>query len=134
MPARQDLYDVYVTVDGIDCGRFDAWTGGDGDSEETTYNEGGGNRVALGGQQTRDNVVCGRLFKYDRDLALYRLLDPRRGKARMTATKFVLDDDRNPISPPVAIRYGKLKRVSNPEANSNESGESMWEVEMTPEN
>jgi len=134
MPARQDLYDVYVTVDGEDLGRFDSWSGGDGDSEETTYNEGGGGRVALGGQQTRENIVVSRLFKADRDLPLILRLDPKRGKVQMTATKYALDDDRNPVSPPLAVRHGKFKRCSDPEANSNESSESLWELEMTPEN
>ena len=130
MPSRQDLYYIVVTVDGENIGVFDAWTGGDGDSEESTYDDGNGVRQALGGKQTRENVVVSRLVSPERDLDLYRRLDAKRGKVDMTATKYLCDDDRNPISPPIAARHGRFKRICDPQANSNESSESLFELEM----
>lgn len=131
MPHTKKNYRVYATVDGKDLGLFETWSGGDGDSDDTRYTEGGGNEIPLGGKQTREPITVGRLFKSDRDLAVYPWLDSRRGKGDAVFTKQVVDDEENPVGSAI-VRRGKLKKVTDPEADKGSSDASTFELEMSP--
>jgi hypothetical protein len=129
VPSRKNNYRVYATVAGENLGLFETWSGGDGDSDDTPYTEGGGNMVSLGGKQTRDAITIGRLMKEDRDLPIFQWLDNQRGKAQCVFTKQYVDDEENPVGTPIQ-RRGKLKKVTDPEADKNSSDPSTFELEL----
>lgn len=131
MPARREQFRVTVTVDSTDLGTFDAMSGGDATSEETKYREGGmAPEVSLGGSQSIDNVTVTRLYKPDRDHALYPWLVSRRGKGAAVVSRQPLDDDGNAFGSPTVYR-GKLLRVSSPEHDANSSEAATFELEIS---
>lgn len=112
----------------LDLGVFDSFSGGEGDSEDTKYNEGGGSQLALGGRQTRADFTVGRLFKKDRDPDVYRKVDAARGKATLVAKRQPLDDDGNPFGKPITWR-GKVKTVTAPDSDSNSgTNPALWTI------
>jgi len=134
MASRKDNYRVYAVVIGADgqpkdIGLFETWSGGDGDSDDTPYREGDGNETNLGGKPSRDPITIGRLVKPERDVPIYPWLDSRRGKAEAIFTKQYVDDEENPIGKPIS-RRGKLKKVTDPEADKNSSDPSTFSLEM----
>lgn len=134
MPSRKNNYRVYGVVyppngPPIDTGLWETWGGGDGDSDDTPYTEGDGSPFSLGGKQTRDPITIGRRFDASRDVPLHPRLDALRGKAECVFTKQYVDDEENPIGIP-KIRRGKLKKVTDPEADKNSSDPSTFELEM----
>jgi|SRR6478609_8740539 len=129
MPSRKNNYRVYANGDGKDLGLFETWSGGDGDSDDTPYTEGDGSLISLGGKQSRDAIVIGRRFDSQRDLPIHPWLDARRGKAQCVFTKQYVDDEENPVGTPV-IRRGKLKKVTDPEADKNSSDPSTFSLEL----
>jgi hypothetical protein len=131
MPSRKNNYRVYATIDGRDLGLFETWSGGDGDSEETTYTEGNGSRIPLGGMQTRDGLTIGRRFDSARDLPIKDWLDNTRGRKDGVFTKQYVDDEENPVGKPITRRV-KIKKVTDPEADKNSSDVSTFEIETTP--
>lgn len=131
MPHTKKNYIVYASVGDRDLGVFDAWDGGDSDSEGETYREGGGNFVPLGGTQTRDNITITRLFKSERDGPIKEWLESRRGKAEAVFTKQPVDDEENPNAP-ATIRRGKLKKVTEPPSDSKDSAASTFDLELEP--
>ena len=130
--SRLDQYDVKVTVDDVDLGTFDKLSGGEIDSEETTYKPGGmGARVSLGGSVNVGNVTVSRLYQLNRDHLLVHWLITRAGKGEIVVAKQPLDVDGNVFGRPI-VYSGRLKQVNPPEVDSESSDAALIELEMTP--
>jgi hypothetical protein len=128
---RKDQYDVRVVVDGVDLGTFDKMTGGDVDSNETTYLLGGmGPRVALGGSVTPQNVVVSVLYDLQKIHSVVHWLIARVGKAIGTVSKQPLDVDGNAYGTPITYPV-RLKHVTPPEVDSEASDAALLELEFT---
>jgi hypothetical protein len=129
--SRVDQYDVRVSVDGVNLGTFDKFTGGEIDSEETTYKPGAmGPRIALGGSQTPGNVTVSVLYDLSRFQSIIHWLIGRAGKGAMVINKQPLDVDGNAFGR--ALVYpGTLKQVHPPEPDSEANDAAQLELEMT---
>jgi hypothetical protein len=129
---RADQFDVRVSVDGTDLGTFDKLTGGEIDSEETTYKPGAmAPRISLGGSVNVGNVTVSRLFDLDRDGGLVHWLISRAGKGDVVVSKQTLDVDGNAYGRGITYR-GRLKQVNPPEVDSESSDAALVELEITP--
>ena len=129
--SRVDQYDVRVSVDGKNLGTFDKLTGGEVDSEETTYKPGAmGARIALGGSQTPGNVTVSVLYDLSRFQSIIHWLISRAGKGAMVVNKQPLDVDGNAYGRPL-VYSGKLKQVHPPEPDSEANDAALLELEMT---
>lgn len=128
--SRQDQALITVTVDGVALGTFETRTGGDTDSNETTYRLGGmGPRVALGGNVMVGNVTVARLYDTDAQSRAKWLLG-RAGKGKMVVTEQALDLDGNSTGDPL-VWSGVLKRVQTPERNADSDNAATLELEMS---
>jgi hypothetical protein len=130
--VRQDQYDVKVSVDGVDLGTFDKLSGGEIDSEETTFKPGAmGARISLGGSVNVGSVTVSRLYDLTRDHAIVHWLISRAGKGSAVISKQPLDVDGNVFGRPI-VYSGKLKQVNPPEVDSESSDAALIELEVTP--
>jgi hypothetical protein len=132
-PIRQDTRSVMVTIfrPGTDIpiikGVWDKKSGGQMDSEETTYHPGGmADPVSLGGRKNVEN-----LCRIGRDWAAIPSLMNAVGKAKVTVTDQPLDFDGNASGINALTYNGTLKRVTPPDADSEASGPAMIEIEVT---
>lgn len=132
---RTDTYRVLVSVDGVDLGTWDKMSGGEVDTEETTYRPGGlADRIALGGTRTIGNVTISKLT----DEALsdgpngLHWLNERAGKANIVVTKQPLDADGNAWGRPL-VYTGRLKRCTAPDVDSQGNDPALTELEATIE-
>lgn len=138
-PTRQDTYAVTVWVEDpatgilVDIGIFDKMTGGEVDSDNTTYRPGNmGDPVDMGGTRTVSNVVVSRLARLGGDLASTAVMRRVRGagNARMRVSKQPLTIEG--VKEGGAIVYnGTLKRVAFPEVDSESTSAGLIELEMT---
>jgi hypothetical protein len=129
---RQDQNNVTVTVDGRALGTFDKKSGGEIDSEETTYKPGAmGARVSLGGSVNVGSVTVSRLFDLVRDGQIVHWLIGRVGKGDVVVKQQPLDVDGNAYGRGLTYR-GKLKQVNPPEVDSESSDAALIELEVTP--
>lgn len=129
---RQDQYDIKVSIDGVDLGTFDKLSGGEVDSEETTYKPGAmGARVSLGGSVNVGAVTVSRLYDLTRDHGIVHWLIARAGRASAVVSKQPLDVDGNVFGRPI-VYSGKLKQVNPPEVDSESSDSALIELEITP--
>lgn len=132
---REDQFAVTITIDGEPLGIFDKFDGGETSAEETKYKPGGMQpQKSLGGSSTTDNITVSRLVdNVDReDSALVKRLRPRVGKAECVASQQPLDIDGNPFGKP-DVFTGKLQRVAGPGHDSEGSGPSLFELEISTE-
>jgi len=129
---RQDQFAVTASLDGRDLGVFETFSGGEIDSEETTYKTGAmGPRVSLGGSVNVGNVTIGRLFDIVREQPIIHWMIGRAGKGTLTIKKQPLDVDGNAYGDPLTYT-GKLKQVNPPEVDANSSDAAILELELTP--
>lgn len=131
--ALKHQWRVTVWVEGIgNLGAFDQSTGGVGESAEKKYREGGAvDQTVLGGARMRSNVTVERIFKAERDGAIFKALDNARGRRKMIVTKQPLDDDYNDMGEPIIYR-GKVKTVTGPDTDSNDDdGETKLIIEQS---
>src|SRR3954465_15294545 len=90
--SRVDQYDVAVSVDGEDIGTFDKMSGGEIDSEETTYKPGAmAARISLGGSVNIGNVTVSTLYDLTKIHPRIHQLVALVGKAEMVIRKQPLD-------------------------------------------
>lgn len=130
--SRLDQYDIGVSVDGVDLGTFDKMSGGEVDSDETTYKPGGmGARISLGGSQNIGTITLSRLYQLTRDHLNVHWLITRAGKGQVVIKKKSLDVDGNVFGAPL-VYTGRLKMVHPPEPDSTASTEALIELEVTP--
>lgn len=129
--SREDQYRVTVSVDGVDLGTWDKFTGGEIDSEESKYKPGGmAPEVSLGGSITVTNFTVSRLYELSRDHPKVPLLKSKVGKGTVTATKQPLDVDRNAFGAPI-VYTGILKQLTLPDHDSTSSDPGMIELEIS---
>jgi hypothetical protein len=129
---RQDQFAITASVDGRDLGVFETFSGGEIDSEETTYKLGAmGPRVSLGGSVNVGNVTIGKLSDLVWSQSIIHWLIGRAGKGTLTIKKQPLDVDGNAFGRPLTYT-GKLKQVTPPEADANSSDAAVLELELTP--
>lgn len=131
--SRVDQHSTTVVVDGTPLGVWDTVSGGEADSEATTYRPGGMSpRVSLGGSVTVGEVTLSRLLDLGRDWDTLKRLMARAGKAEVTVARQPLDSDGNPFGAPLVYR-GVLKTVTPPDLDSDSSDPALWVIVVTPE-
>jgi hypothetical protein len=129
--SRLDQYAVSVSIDGTSLGVFDKMSGGEIDSEETKYKQGGMvPPVTLGGSISVGNVTVQRLFRLDRDKQQESFLKSRVGKGSVTVSKQSLDVDGNPYGSPTVYR-GTYKQLTFPEPDSESSAAALLQIEVS---
>ena len=133
--SRQNQANITVVVDDVDLGTWDKFSGGEVDSEETTYLPGAmGPRVALGGVVNIGSVTVSRLYDLTRDhsgtYGVHWLIS-RAGKGWVVINKQPLDVDGNAFGRPL-VYAGRLKQVNPPEIDSESSDAALIELEVTP--
>jgi hypothetical protein len=130
-PTRQDTWNIGVHVNGENFGLWDKKTGGELDSDSTTYYPGGmRDQIDLGGRKTAGNLTLQRLYdRVDDHERIGRLLAGV-GRAKVNVHQRPLDFDANPSAR--AINWnGRLKRVQVPDVDSESSTAALIEIEVT---
>lgn len=124
--SQQSL--ITVVVDGRPLGTFDTFSGGEVSAEVPKSRPGG-----MVGEKTHaalptyGDVTIGRELDRVRDLEVYRSLLPRVGRAPVSISKQLLDDDGAPAGRPLTYT-GRLNNMTDPEADSNSTDVSMWQM------
>jgi len=123
-------YQVTVTIDGVDYGVWDTFSGGEVASEEVKYRPGGmAAQVSLGGSTTVENITVSRLYVLERDHVIVHQLMSRVGRADVTINKQPLDVNGAAFARP-PVENGKLQRVMPPEHDSDSDDPAMIELEI----
>src|SRR4051794_1412575 len=92
---RADLFNVRVSIEGRDLGVWDQKSGGEVDSDETTYRPGGSeDQISLGGPVTAGNLTISKLFDESAANGVYHWLVHRAGRSTGTAVQQPLDAER----------------------------------------
>jgi len=116
-----------------DFGIWDKRSGGELDSEETTYYPGNmSDRISLGGRVVPGNNTLQRLFAGDRDQRQLATLYKCVGKAAVTITEQPLDRDGNAYGNPI-VWTGTLKKVASPNRDSESNNPALIEIEVSTE-
>jgi hypothetical protein len=138
-PTREDTYQVTVHIEDmasgvmVDHGVWDKQSGGDLDSTDTVYRPGGmAPPISLGGPKSTTNITVSRLYRLNRDHATVAKLLAAVGSGKMTVAKQPLDIEGNVFGKPI-VWSGRLKTVKTPPHDSEASGASLIELEMTVE-
>jgi hypothetical protein len=137
-PQRVDTASIKMFInypggqnDFIDTGVWDKRSGGELDSEETTYYAGGMvDRISLGGRVIPGNNTLSRLFRGERDQDTLGKLLSGVGKAPVRIVEQPLDLDGNAYGRPI-VWNGILKKVTTPPRDSEGTGAAMIEIEVT---
>jgi hypothetical protein len=129
--TREDTWLVTVSLDGVDLGVWDGFTGGEGDSEEQVFHPGGMAGVtSLGGQQTFGNVTISRNLDALIDWPRVRWYYSRRGTGRIVIGRTPLSSDAVRSGSPLTF-LGTLKAVTLPDHDSDGTDVAMLEFECT---
>lgn len=129
--TRQDTFVVRLTIDGVSWGVWDKKTGGDLDSETTTYYPGNmAEQTDLGGRATAQNVTLQRNYDRFDDHDRANILLAGAGKAKCTVGQRPLDENENEYGKTI-MWNGRLKRVLMPDVDSESSSAAMVEVEIS---
>lgn len=131
--ARQDQYNVTVTIDGIgNLGTFDKFAGGEVDSDAQTYSPGAmAPPVSLGGAVTIGNVTVSRMYVLERDHPIIHQLLSLVGVATIHVAKQPLDTNKVPYGRPL-VYTGTIKTVTPPEHDSTSSDPAIMDIEFVP--
>lgn len=128
---RTDQERVTVRVDDLDLGVFQTFSGGGTAADDTKNRPGGmGPEESLGGPVSRDAFTVGRLYKLERDHALYKVLDAKTGAGRVVAVRQKLGRDRTPVGDPITYT-GTLIKVTPPDHDSNASDRAEFTLEVS---
>lgn len=108
--TMNNRYQVTLTVNGRDCGKWTEMSGGGVDSEEAFDREAyGAPRVAMGGATTVENVKLSRtLYEEDIVSGLDTFLESQCGRGDAKVVRQSLDVDGKPCGVP-RVRTGVLK-------------------------
>lgn len=124
MGQREDLYNLSVTIYGVDGNTQNSWTfdkmdGGDVTAKETKYRPGNGtnDEVSLGGATSVSNITVTALMTYSMYQQLTWLMN-QTGKATMVVTKQPLDVDGAAFGKAL-IYKGILDGVTPPKTDSS---------------
>lgn len=128
---RQDQYAITLKVAGQEMGFWDKKTGGELDSDETKYYAGAmDTSLSLGGRRTPGNITLQRLFG-PQDVGWLSNLYKAVGRGEAVVSQNPLDKDGNSWGSGKITWNGTLKRVSAPDVDSEGTGASLIEVEIT---
>lgn len=126
--ATAQTWQITGTIDGVNIGVFDTYSGGGVESEIAVHRSGGmGELKTYPALPTYGDVTIGRTFERERDLELHRRLSTRVGRAEAVVSMQLLDDNGSPAGAPL-IRRGRLMGQTDPEADSNGTDPSMFEL------
>lgn len=129
--TRQDTFVVRLTINGATFGVWDKKTGGELDSDATTYWPGNmRDQQDLGGRATAGNITLQRLYDLFDDHDRANIYLAGAGKAQCSVSQTPLDQDGNEHGKSI-IWNGRLKRVLIPDVDSESSSAAMIEVEIT---
>lgn len=130
MAQRVDTWLVAVTLQGVNLGVWDSFSGGETDSEESKYRPGGMNEeLSGGGRATIGNVTIAR-YQDDWLLNLQRWIRSQCGAGRGTIGRVPLNAWKAQIGPPEWYG-GTLKAFSPPDIDSMGSDFALVELEWT---
>lgn len=116
-----------------DLGTFDTWEGGDITADNTKHRRGGmGPQVAVPGPATVEDVTITRDYDPPRDHQHAHWLSSAVGKARVIATKSVLDEDGNAFGRPLVIR-GILVGYNHPGHDSDSGDTAFVGIVISPD-
>lgn len=131
--TRQDTFIVRVTLDGQSLGVWDKKSGGELDSDTSSYRAGGMVKPQnLGGTKTTGNITLSRLYDLTDDHDKINTIFAAVGKGRVSVAQRPMDQDGNEYGKSIIVN-GTLKRVSPPEVDSESSSAAMIEIEIQPE-
>lgn len=129
--TRQDQFVIRMTLNGVSLGIWDKKTGGDLDSDSTSYYPGDmGEQQDLGGRKTASNVILQRLYDRFDDHDKINTLYAAAGKGTVTVSQRPLDDNDNEYGKAITWN-GRLKRVLAPDVDSESGSAALIEVEIT---
>lgn len=130
--SRVDQWQITLVIGDRKFGVWDKKTGGNADSDETTYRPGSmAQAVSLGGNSTVENLTFQRLYDHSRDSAAdMSYLFNGRGKHKITATLQPLDRNGGNFGKPFVFT-GTLKAVTLPDIDSESSDAALISIEMT---
>lgn len=136
-PTRQDTYRITVLIEDpatgnmLNHGVFDKKSGGDLDSDDTKYYPGGMvDPVSLGGRRTVSNLTVSRLYRLERDHASLQKMYDSVGRSDAVVSVQPLDIQGVVFGKPIVYNC-KLKTVTTPEPDSEQSGAGMLQLEFT---
>ena len=126
--TRENLFLIHLSIDGRDLGVWDAWSGGDKDTDSTKYRSGGESvEESLGGPNTYSDLTISRNYRLSRDNAIMGYLFNKCGIGTAKAQKQPLDRSYKAFGKPI-IGTGVLKTVTDPKVDSNANNAAMVEV------
>lgn len=128
---REDLYNVFLTVEGAD-GRIvklqmDKFTGGAATSKSVRYRPSNGleNQLTLGGPKETEKATLTRLYESAIDSVVEWLL-VQAGRANVTVTKQPIDEDGHNFGHAL-VYTGKLTEVKPPPTDSESDKAALCE-------
>lgn len=129
--TRQDTFVLRLTINGENWGIWDKKTGGDQDSDASTYYPGGmKDQVDLGGRSTASNITIQRLYDRADDHDRVERLLAAPGRAKYTLAQRPMDKDENEYGKSI-VWTGTVKRCLPPDVDSESSTAAMIELELT---
>lgn len=128
--TRQDTFVIRVTLNGQSLGIWDKLTGGDADSDATIYYPGAMRaQQDLGGRKTAANVIVSRLYDRIDDHDKINTLLAARGTGKVTISMRPMDENENEYGKSLTWN-GRLKRVKQPDVDSESSSAAIIELEI----
>ena len=114
---------ITATMDGVSIGVWDTASGGGSTADTRGYRRGDGSLMDRGGPATFEDLTVSRIWDNEMDLNVR--MTGLCGRAAVSVTKQQKDEDGAPFGR-AKTYMGRLKGVTDPDANSNESGDAMF--------
>jgi hypothetical protein len=135
--VSQRGFDVKVSVtfkgETRDLGTWDTWSGGNVTADNTKHRRGGmGVQIAIPGPATVEDITVTRDYDPPRDHQHAHWLSAAVGKARVVASKAVLDEDDIVFGRPLTIS-GILIGYNNPDHDSDSGDTAMVGIVISPD-
>jgi hypothetical protein len=130
--SLQNQRRVSVRINGVDTGVWDKRSGAEVDSAEKKYNPGGKAKpISLGGKQEIGALNCSRLFELSRDLPKIKGWMALAGRATPIVIIELFLDENDAVVDTGLTYKGTLKKVMQPDHDSESDEEAMVELEAT---
>jgi hypothetical protein len=130
--TRQDTWIIRVFLNGNSLGVWDKKTGGALDSDDIKYYPGGMKQPqSLGGKRTTDNVTLQRIYDRNDDHSIINDLFNAAGKGKVSIHTKPMDVDGLEFGNASIVRNGILKRVAEPDIDSESTSAALLEIEVT---
>lgn len=128
---RQDMFIARLVVDGVDCGSWDAHTGGDREASSSTHRISGGVTVQLGSSVEVSSIKLSRLHRLP-NRAIYDFLRDRVGRGDAVVSLQEKDDQGVPAGAPF-VHNGVVGTVPMLEYDENSSDACIEEISIEVE-